>query len=331
MNHLRRRRFLLATGALLAAPLARAQQTTKVRRIGYLSPEVAESETGRRNQRLIRESLRRVGYEEGRNLTIEWRFAEGKTDRLDELARDLIRRDVELIVAFTNSPVVAAKRASHTIPVVMFVGVLPVELGLVESLARPGAQVTGTAWTSPEMPGKILQILKEAAPGAVRVASLRNPSNPMNRIYAPEFERAAQVLGLTHQYFDVTRSEEIPAVLERIAASRPDALHVSFDPAVMGNRLREIATFAIEHKLVSIGSARAVVNTGVLLYYGPVAADIADQMAGYVDRILRGAKPADLPVQMPRKYELVINAITARAIGYKIPPALALRADEIIE
>ncbi len=331
MGQVRRRQFLIAAGAVLAAPLARAQQAAKVRRTGYLSSEVAESESGRRNQRLIRESLRRVGYEEGKNLAIEWRFAEGRPERLEELAQDLVRRDVELIVAFTNRPILAAKSASQSIPIVMFIGVVPVELGIVQSLARPGGQVTGTVWTSPETPGKVAQILKEAAPGTVRVALLRDPSVPVVKIYEPERQRAAQALGMTYQHFDVTRAEEIPAALERIAASRPDALHVFFDPAVIGSRLHDIAAFAIQHKLVSIGSARAVVNTGGLLYYGPAAADIADQTAGYVDRILRGAKPADLPIQMPRKYELVINARTARAIGYRIPPALALRADEIIE
>jgi putative ABC transport system substrate-binding protein len=343
MGQVRRRQFLISTGALRAAPLAistgalraaplaQPQQTTKLTRIGYLSPEVAESEPGRRNQRLLRDSLRRVGYEVGRNLTIEWRFAEGKRHRLDELAQDLVRSHVELIVAFGNGPTLAAKRASGTIPVVMFIGVLPVELGIVESLARPGGNVTGTVWTSPELPGKILQILKEAAPDAVRVALLWNPSVPVNKIYELELQRAAQTLGMTYQNFDVTRAEEIPAVLGRIAASRSDALNVIYDPAVIGSRLRDIAAFAIQRKLVSIGSARAVVSTGGLFYYGPVASDIADQTASYVDRILRGAKPADLPVQMPSKYELVINAKTARAIGYKIPPALALRADELIE
>jgi putative ABC transport system substrate-binding protein len=330
MSPVQRRRFLVATGTLLAASLAHGQPTQKVRRIGYLSPEVAESEPGRRNQGLIRESLRRIGYEEGRNLIVDWRFAGAKPDRLDELAQDLVRRDVELIVAFTNSPVLAAKRASRTVPIVMFIGVLPVELGIIESLAHPGGQVTGTVWTSPETPGKIVQILKEAAPGATRVAALWNPS-AVNKIYLSEHRRAAQSLGMTYQYFDVARAEEIPAGLKRIASSRVDALYVMYDPAVIGTRLREIASFAIEHKLVSIGSARAVVSTGGLLYYGPMASDIADQTADYVDRILRGAKPADLPVQTPRKYELVINARTARAIGYTIPPALALRADELID
>ena len=326
-----RRQFLSATSALLITLRARAQQAMKVRRIGYLSPEVAESESGRRNQRLIREALRRKGYEEGKNLVIEWRFAEGKFERLNELAQDLVRHDVELIVALTNRSILAAKSASLTVPVVMFIGVLPVELGIVQSLARPGDHVTGTVWTSPEMPGKVVQILKEAAPTAIRVAGLRDPSVPGVKIYEPEEQRAAQALGMIYQYFDVARPEDIPAALEQIAASRVDALQVFFDPAVIGRRLREICTFAIRHKLASIGSARAVVNTGGLLYYGPVAADIADQTAGYVDRILRGAKPIDLPVQMPRKYELVINARTARAIGYRIPPTLAARADEIIE
>lgn len=330
MGPVPRRQFLIASSALLAAPLAQAQQTTKVRRIGYLSPEVAESEPGRRNQRLLRESLQRVGYEEGRNLTIEWRFAEGRYDQLDELAKDLVRRDVELIVAFSNSPVVAAKHASLTLPVVMFIGVLPVETGLVQSLARPGGNVTGTAWTSPEMPGKVLQILKEAVPGAVRIATLR-ASIETNRVYEAEAVRAATVLGLTQQFFDVERPEDLPAALKRVAASRPDALHVQYDPRIIGSRLHEIATFAIKHKLVSMGSARAVVNTGALFYYGPVVSDLADQTAGYIDKILRGARPAELPIQMPRKYEFVVNARTARAIGYKIPLAIAQRADEVID
>ena len=206
MSPVQRRRFLVATGTLLAASLAHGQPTQKVRRIGYLSPEVAESEPGRRNQGLIRESLRRIGYEEGRNLIVDWRFAGAKPDRLDELAQDLVRRDVELIVAFTNSPVLAAKRASRTVPIVMFIGVLPVELGIIESLAHPGGQVTGTVWTSPETPGKIVQILKEAAPGATRVAALWNPS-AVNKIYLSEHRRAAQSLGMTYQYFDVARAE----------------------------------------------------------------------------------------------------------------------------
>jgi putative ABC transport system substrate-binding protein len=331
MSPVQRRTFLLATGALAATALARAQPATRLRRIGYLSPEVADSEPGRRNQRLIRESLRRVGYEEGRNLAIEWRFAEGQPDRLDELAKDLVQREVELVVAVTSLPAIALKKASTTIPVVMFVGVLPVELGIVQSLARPGGNVTGTAWTSPELPGKILQILKEAAPGAVRVASLWNPSIPANKVFAPEQERAAKALGMAYRYFDVARPEDVPAALELIAASQPDALHIVFDPAVIGSRLGEIAAFATERKLVSIGSARAVVNTGGLFYYGPDVPDIANQTAVYVDRILRGAKPAELPIQLPRKFEFVVNAKTARAIGYKVPPALLLRADEVIE
>ncbi len=330
MGGVQRREFLIAAGGLLAAPFAYAQQTPKVRRIGYLSPEVADSEPGRRNQRLLRESLQRVGYEEGRNLSIEWRFAEGRNDRLDELAKDLVRRDVELIVAFSNFPVVAAKRASLAIPIVMFIGVLPVEVGLVQSLARPGGNVTGTSWTSPEMPGKVLQILKEAVPSAVRIATLR-ASIETNRVYEAEAVRAATVLGLTQQFFDVARSEDLPAVLKRVAAYRPDALHVQYDPRIIASRLPEIASFAIEHRLVSMGSARAVVNTGVLFYYGPVVSDLADQTAGYVDRILRGAKPAELPILLPRKYEFVVNARTARSIGYKIPLAISQRADEVVE
>jgi putative ABC transport system substrate-binding protein len=326
-----RRRLLLVTGALLIASSARAQPAKKVRRIGYLSSEVADSEPGRRNPRLLRESLKRLGYEEGRNLAVEWRFAEGNLERLNELARDLARRNVELIVAFTNPPIEAAKRASATIPVVMYMGVVPVELGIVESLARPGGNVTGTSWFSPELPGKLVQILKEAVPGAFRVAVLQNPSLPKTRIYAPAQERAARLLGMTYQYFDVTHPDHVSAALERIAASRPDALLIDYEPAAIGSRLREITAFAIEHKLVSIGNGRVVTNTGGLIYYGPVASDIADQTAGYIARILQGAKPADLPIQMPRKYELVINAKTARAIGYRVPRALLARADEVIE
>lgn len=328
MSHVQRRRFLIASGALLAAPLAHGQQTQKVKRIGYLSPEVAESEPGRRNQRLLRESLRRIGYEEGRNLAIEWRFAAGESHLLKQFATDLVRHDVELIVAVSGAT--AAIAATRTIPIVMYFGFMPVETGIVQSLSRPGGNVTGTAWTSPELAGKLLQILKEAVPRATRVAVLWNPTGSAS-IYTPEAERSARALGVTREYFDTKRPEEIPAVLKRIAASRTDALEIMYDPAVIGSRLREVASFAIAHKLVSIGTARAVVNTGGLLYYGPEPSDIADQTAGYVDRILRGAKPADLPVQLPRKYEFVINGKTARAIGYKVPTTLLLRADELIQ
>ena len=325
---MKRRAFLLAAAAL-AAPHGFAQKAG-TRRIGFLSFLGPDSDSTRRYMPVFRDALRRFGYEEGRNLAIEFRWAEGKLERLGPLAEYLVRLNVELIVASTNDPIAAARQATRSIPIVMMTAATPVELGFVESLARPGGNVTGTVWNAPDTAGKLLQVLKEAVPRAARVALLWNPAFPGMQSYGAHVDRAAGALGISVQYFEATRAEHIGPALERIAAIRPDALYFVYEP-VTATRLRDTAAFAIERRLVSVGTAPQWVDAGGLLYYGPDVLHAIERTAAYVDRILRGAKPADLPVELPTKYELVINAKTARAIGYSPPAALLARADRVIQ
>ncbi len=278
----------------------------------------------------ILELLRRAGFEDGRNLSVEWRFAEGEAARLPALAEELVRLNVEVIIASFNNPIAAAKAATRSIPVVMLNALSPVEQGFVESLARPGGNVTGTAWSSPETVGKILQVLKEAAPRLTRVAILGNPEVTGGKSYSAAGERAAGTLGLSAQFFGATRPEEIAPALERIGASRAQALFAAFDTVLLAG-MRDVATFALKKKLLSISTASPFVDAGGLLYYGPDFKELVERTVSYVVRILGGAKPADLPVELPSKYELIVNLKTARAIGHKIPPTLLARADRVIE
>jgi putative ABC transport system substrate-binding protein len=327
-----RRAFLGALAGLLAAPLAaEAQEAGKTRRIGFLSFDAAGSETAQQQQRLLREALRRVGFDEGANLLIEWRFADGKRERLSTLAKELVHLNVELILAAaSNEAIAAARQATRTIPIVMHLANLPVESGFVQSLARPGGNVTGTTWVSVETSNKQFQILKEAVPGATRVANLWNPTMPEAPMYRTWNERAAAMLGLTLQFVDASRPEDVTPALGRVAASRPDVLYVATDP-VIRSRLREIVDFTIERKLPSMGAGFIFVRSGGLLYYGPDIPHTWDRTASYVDRILRGARAMDLAVEEPTKYRLVINLKTAKAIGLTIPPSLLQRADQVIE
>lgn len=302
-----------------------------MRRIGVLNGEPENSGAGRRRKRRLRDALGRVGYDEGRNLIIEWRWAEGEIESLPALAEDLVRLKVELIVATGSTDVaLAAKRATRTIPIVMDSLSSPVESGLIDSFARPGGNVTGTSWATVEIAEKSFQILKEAMPGAARIAVMRIPTTPDARLYMDAYERAANAMGMTLQYFFITRPEEVAAALDRIAASRPDALFFAYNP-VIAPRMPDIIAFAANRRLVSMGTVPSFVELGGLLCYSPDRGNLIERLVSYIHRILDGAKPADLPVELPTKYELVINAKTARAIGYKIPPALLARADRVIE
>ena len=326
-----RRRLLLAAGALAAAPLcARAEQQQKTRRIGYLSGLPATHPRAHWARQMLRESLQAAGYDE-RNLGIEWRWGNGDPARLPALAEELVRAGVELIVATSNAEIAAAMRATRTVPIVMLYGIAPVEVGFIDSLARPGGNVTGTAWASPETFAKSLQILQEAKPSARRIAVLRDPTLPGMARFTAENERAARSLGLTLERFDATRAEDVPAVLERIAASRPDAFYLAISPA-LETRLRDIGAFVLENRLVSMAPSNVFALDGNgLLTYSPIPRVLLAQAVGHIDRILRGAKPAELPVDLPAKYSLVISARTARAIGFTVPPSLLMRADQVIE
>ena len=254
----------------------------------------------------------------------------GHNERLSALADEVVRLKPELIVAHNNESIAAVKRATRTIPIVMQTGWLPVENGFVESLARPGGNITGAVWIGLEQSGKVLQLLGEALPRAGRIAVLRDPSFRGTEWWEAEEQRAATQLGMKLQYFGVARLDDVEPALEQIGALRPDALFLA-GTAVTFSRASEIAKFAIERKLPTISNISFFVDRGALLSYGPDILAITDRTASFVDRILRGAKPADLPVELPAKFELVINAKTASAIGYKIPQSLLARADRVIE
>lgn len=324
---MKRRAFL---AGLCAAAIAPALAQPSVRRIGVLALDARVAGPGGATLPNLRASLRGLGYVEGKNLVIEERWAAGDLRRLDEFAQELVRLKPEVIVPITNYEIAALKRIRHTVPVVMYFAALPVELGYVETLARPGGNVTGTAYHSNETAGKIVGLLKEAVPAMTRTALLWNTDFPGMRRYGVDVDRVARTLGLTIEYFDATTAEAIPAVLKGVAASRAQALFVAYD-SIIGLRLKEIAAFAVDRHMVSFGSSPVVALQGGCLAYGPDLADISTRTAAHIDRILRGAKPAEIPVEEPRKFQLVVNLKTARAIGYTPPPGMLARADLVIE
>ncbi len=328
----RRRQLLIAAGTLLAAPLASAQPSQKLRRIGYLavSPITAGS------RQWWQEGFRRAGYEEGRNLVIERRSAEGDAGRLPALAAELVRLNVELILAVEHAPIDAAKQATRSIPIVMFATTFPVERGLIKSFARPDGNVTGTVWWMDPVEGwrKLFQVIKDAVPKARRVAELglSDSADPRSRFFDREAgHRLAKAMGLSIQRFEIAQPGELKSVLERIPQSRPDVLLVSGALLGLWRGSREIAEFAREQKLASISDFGFYSAAGGLLTYGPNIESLRELTVGYVDRILRGTKPADLPVQQVTNWDMVLNAKTAQAIGFKPPSAFMLQVTRQIE
>ena len=334
MSGIRRRQFLIVAGTLVASPIADAQRAEKRWRVGFLSPDPAASEPGREALEQFPPALAKVGYWEGRNLEIEWRWADGKSADLPELAAALVRLPVDIIVARTNAPIVAAKNATRSIPIVMLNGNFPVETGLVGSLAHPGGNITGTSYISPETFAKVMQMLKEIVPRASRVAvltgALGNDATRFEQMVRASLNRVADRLGITMRYYDVQRPEETSAVLSKIASNGTDAVLYRGTP-VLRTRIDQIGAFLRDRKLPSIATIPTFAEAGGLVHYAPQVQEYYDRTASYVDRILKGARPADLPVQQPTKFELVINLETAKAIGITIPPAVRVRADKIIE
>lgn len=326
-----RRSALIALALLGTAPLgARAQQPLKPRRIGVLALSVSGTEQAQWGRMMFAAWMREAGYEEGRNLAIEWRYAEGDAARLPALADELVRLNVELIMASFNDAIAAAKRATRSIPIVMFNSVNPVEQGFVESLARPGGNVTGTTWSAPEITSKILQVLHEAAPRAKRIAAIGNATMRGARDYIVSGGPGASKMGVDVRTFPTARPDEIPGALDQIAAFRPQALYVVLDP-VLASRMQDVVAFAQKHKLPSIGNASLFTDAGGMLCYGPEVKELAERTAGFVTKVLGGAKPADLPVELPSKFELVVNLKAARLIGHKMPQSVLARADRVIE
>jgi putative tryptophan/tyrosine transport system substrate-binding protein len=315
----------------LCGVVAQAQQPKKVPRIGYLASGDAATESTR--SEAIRLALRELGYIEGQNIAIEYRYAEGKIDRFSKLAAELVRLKVDIIVVAGGTIYVqAAKNATKTIPIVMLgAGADPVEAGLVESLARPGGNITGLTQLTRELGGKRLELLKEAVPKVARVAVLYNPATSGSDLEVKEIlPVAARALGMTIRSWEVRATDGFEKVLAALNKQRPDGLYVSPGPLMRDNQKR-IVGFALKRRLPSIYSNREAVDAGGLMSYGADIADNYRRVAYYVDRILKGAKPADLPVEQPTKFELVINLKTAKQIGLTIPPDVLARANRLIK
>jgi ABC-type uncharacterized transport system substrate-binding protein len=331
--HIRRREFIGALGGAAAWPLgARAQ--AKIPRIGLISPGRSEGpDASRVTLNSLVTGLRELGYTEGQNITIERRFGESNADRLREIAAELVTRQVDVIVAFSTTAARPAKQATNVIPIVGMGMADPVEDELVASLARPGGNVTGTTFLGPELVAKRLQLLSEAVPQHSRVAVLWHP-----RAYADgtmtgmlkEAEQAAQTLGMHLQFVPAANPDDITSALSVITRDRVDALCVFPSPILFAEYSR-IAGMAADKRLPAIYAAREGAEEGGLMSYGANLPDLARQTAVYVDKILKGGKPADLPVQQPTKFELVINLKTARALGLTISRDFLLIADEVLE
>jgi len=316
--------------ALVAVPFAAAiaQQPARVARIGYLSHPTRESVE--RGVTAFVARLAELGWVEGRNLVIEYRWAEGDAARLPALARELVERRVDLIVAPAGVAALAAKQATTKIPIVMIFPFDPVGMGLVADLRRPGGNVTGTTFApGRELVGKQLQILKEAIPGLARVGLLRNPTDAGWSQQQVAFESAAAALGLRLQYVDVSETADLERAFDAFARERAQALMVAGSSTYLVYRAK-IAALAIQRKLPTMSSYREMVEAGILMGYAVNMAAFVGHSAGYVDRILRGANPADMAIEQPTRFELVVNAKTASAIGLTIPPAILQRADDVI-
>ena len=317
---------------LLALPVsAQAQQPKKVPRIGYLSQLDPATESARAEA--IRLALRERGYIEGQNIAMEYRYAEGKLDRLPELAAELVHLKVDIILAAGGDPVIrAAKNATKTIPIVMAgPGSDPVEAGHVESLARPGGNVTGLTLLSRELGGKRLELLKEAVPKLARVAVFYEPANPQSVVEVKEvLPVAARALKLTIQPREVRTADSFEKVFAALNKQRPDGLYVLQSPLMNTNQKRTVG-FALKSRLPSMYGSKEAVEAGGLMYYGADIADSYRQVAWYVDKILTGRKPADLPVQQPMRFEFVINKKAADQIGLTIPQWTLMKATKVIQ
>jgi putative ABC transport system substrate-binding protein len=308
---------------------AEAQQPKKVpARIGYLSSNEPATESTRFEA--IRLALRELGYIEGQNIAFEYRYAEGKPGRNEELAAELVRLKVDIIVTAGGDPLMrAAKNATKTIPIVMSGGGAdPVEAGHVESLARPGGNVTGVTLLTRELAGKRLELIKEAVPKLARVAVLYDPARP-SAIELKEVQRAARALGLTIQPWEVRAADDFEGVFAARSKERPDGLYVIGGVLIRNNEKRTVG-LALKSRLPSVYPSREFVDAGGLMSYGADLTDSYKRVAVYVDKILKGTKPADLPVEQPTKFEFVINLKTAKQIGLTIPPDLLARATKII-
>jgi putative ABC transport system substrate-binding protein len=327
-----RRAFIgTVAGALLAAPLAaEAQQAAKGPRVGYLGTNLSASP---HLPEAFRQGLRDLGYVEGHNLVIEYRFAEGKGERFPTLAAELVALKIDVIVATSTPAALAAKQATKTLPIVFIAVADPVTSGLVTSLARPGGNITGSSNVASDLVGKALEQLKQAVPGVSRVAVLWQPGGQGERTDKDMLkgaEGAARALGVQLQFVEARGPADFDRAFSDMTRARADALSVLPSPMFFNERTR-LVDLAAKNRLSAVYPWRDGVDAGGLMAYGPNIADLFRRAATYVDKILKGAKPGDLPVEQPTKFELVINLKTAKALGLTIPPSLLQRADQVIE
>jgi putative tryptophan/tyrosine transport system substrate-binding protein len=325
---LKRREFITLLGAATAWPLAARAQQPAMPIIGLLDSRSPDGMTDR--LRAFREGLKDSGYVERENVAIEYRWAENQLDRLPELAAELVRRQVAVIAATSTSAAFAAKAATTTTPIVFVVGEDPVRLGLVASLARPGGNLTGINILSGELTAKRLDLLREMVPGAARIAVLVNPANVMTENALRDVAAAARVMGLQIQVLNASTSREIDAAFATFVRERPDAVFVGLDVFFISRRA-QLVNLASRHALPATYHLREFAEAGGLMSYGTNIVDTFRQVGVYAGRILKGAKPADLPVVQSTKFELVINAWTARMLGLAVPDKLLVAADEVIE
>jgi putative tryptophan/tyrosine transport system substrate-binding protein len=328
---MRRRDFITLGGAAIAWPLAvtRAQEAGRTARIGVIIPRSAPAAA--RYVAALKDGLQQLGYIEGQTLIIDWHFADGNYDRLPAIADEMVRAGAGLLVVAGTTPVMIINRAITVRPIV-FVGVSdPIGAGVAQSLARPGGNATGFATAHEEAYArKSLEFLKEILPSASRVAVLYNPTNPFNVNFYHQVQHTAIALAVRIDAIDAQNIQELDTVIAALSAKPPDGLLVATDPFLAG-RVYEIVTATIQQKLPAMFGFREYPEAGGLMSYGANLADMYRRVATYVDRILKGAKPADLPIQLPTTFELVINLKTAKALGLNVPTTLLVRADEVIE
>ena len=322
---MKRREFIAATAALLVSPRRSLAQATR-RRVGFLAMDVVEPTV----QKAWLEGLRNQGWIDGKNLIIEYRYAPSQ-DRLPALAAELVALSPDVVIASSPQPAVALKSATTSIPIVFVAVADPVGNGLVQSLSHPGGNMTGLAAVVPGFSGKIIEMLREMVPTASKIAILVNPDDATHRlIVAEELPQVARNLGVALPVVEATTADELDIAFASAAAQHADAINVFGNPVTVINASRVIA-LAANHRLPAIYILRLFAINGGLMSYGPDLADLFFRAGGYVDKILKGEKPSDLPVEYPTKFELVINRKTANALGLTVPPTLLAQADEVIE
>jgi putative ABC transport system substrate-binding protein len=327
MNRRKLGSFVLCTMLFALWLPAEAQQPKKIPRIGFLAAVSASAISDRTDA--FRQGLRELGYLEGKNIVTEWRSAEGKLDRLPTLATELVRLKVDVIVSAGPQPTRAAKEATSTIPIIMGFDNDPVGNGFVASLGRPGGNITGLSALSPELSGKRLELVKEIVPKLSRVAVLGNSTDPGSAQMLGETERAAAALGVQHLYLDVRAAEDIETAVRAASKGRADAV-LALTSFLLTSQRKQLVELAVKSRLPAIYYAPEWVEDGGLMSYGVSFTDLFRRAATYVDKILKGRKPADLPVEQPMKFEFVINLKAAKQIGLTIPPNVLARADRVI-